>query len=243
MKNNNEMSADRVQEDIHAYRANRTYIEENVIFCLVNYEYNADALKERPHKRIFDMAIIYECVILKKEGKLVTLPISNYVLEQFGFTLKEVDRWSVKNTQRIQKPSFQILPQVMKELIMQSQDEVSDYFKDSIFGNCGDEFHEDEKNLTLYVLTNESRIRGAACIIYEDYLAGIARKLNCDLYICPSSIHETILIPKTDSIDPRDLREIIREVNSELVIDEEILSNELYFYSLNKNELELCKAG
>lgn len=52
------------------------------------------------------------------------------------------------------------------------------------------------KDCQLYVLTNDCRINGAACMLYENVLKDFADSIESNLYILPSSIHEVIILPK-----------------------------------------------
>ena len=58
----------------------------------------------------------------------------------------------------------------------------------------------------LYVLTNKSRINGAAGIMYEGVLKKLADKLESDMYILPSSIHEVIILPKSPMFNKEELK-------------------------------------
>ena len=72
----------------------------------------------------------------------------------------------------------------------------------ALFEKCGVNVDGEEVDLKdyvpsdMYVLTNESKLNGAACILYENVLYDFAQKLGADLYILPSSVHEVILLPK-----------------------------------------------
>ena len=81
-----------------------------------------------------------------------------------------------------------------------------------------------------YVLTNNTRLNGAACIFYEDVLKKFADTLQTDLYILPSSIHEVILLPKLARYDAMNLEDMVREVNTDGVSREEVLSDKVYIY-------------
>ena len=61
-----------------------------------------------------------------------------------------------------------------------------------------------------------------------------AQKLGKDLYILPSSIHEVILLPKLPIFEKNELVNMVREVNTEGVAADEILSDNVYEY--NRNE-------
>lgn len=95
---------------------------------------------------------------------------------------------------------------------------------------------EDEQ---MYVLTNQSKIHGASCILYEDVLRDFSDKLGRDLYILPSSIHEVILLPKTESFDRDGLNCMVQEVNRDGVSMDEVLSDHVYEYNRASGMIEM----
>lgn len=46
---------------------------------------------------------------------------------------------------------------------------------------------------TMWVISNEKGINGAASMLYENELHELAESLESDLYILPSSVHEVIV--------------------------------------------------
>ena len=89
----------------------------------------------------------------------------------------------------------------------------------------------------LYVLTNKSRINGAAGIMYEGVLKKLADKLESDMYILPSSIHEVIILPKSTMFNKEELMAMVRDVNTEGVSKDEVLSYTVYEYDRNTEEI------
>ncbi len=63
---------------------------------------------------------------------------------------------------------------------------------------CDSMKEEFEYMVPMYVLSNKSKLNGSGCIFYHNLLHSLCEKLECDLYILPSSIHEVILIPAYD---------------------------------------------
>lgn len=56
-------------------------------------------------------------------------------------------------------------------------------------------------------------------------------------YILPSSIHETLIIPKDGAMTPKELGEMVREVNRTEVLREEVLSDRVYEYDREKGKI------
>ena len=89
----------------------------------------------------------------------------------------------------------------------------------------------------MYVLSNKTKIFGAAVMLYSEVLKKFAEKKQTDLFILPSSVHEVIIIPKTEGMEWKKLQEMVIEVNATQVEDIEILSDSVYCYSREKDEL------
>ena len=92
--------------------------------------------------------------------------------------------------------------------------------------------YTEPKGPKMYVAGNESKNYGAAVILYENFLANFARKMQCNFYILPSSIHEVILLPvENENDDISRLKEMVYEVNHTELSEEEILSDSLYMFN------------
>ena len=87
-----------------------------------------------------------------------------------------------------------------------------------------------DDKIDMYVLTNEKRINGAGTMFYDGLLKKFADKIEKDLIIIPSSVHEVILIPKDNEISDEEINEMIGEVNENELETVEILSNHMYLY-------------
>lgn len=90
----------------------------------------------------------------------------------------------------------------------------------------------------LYTMTCKEYRYGAATIFYPGVLAAIAESFGGDLYIIPSSVHEVLFLRKDEADEPWALKEIICNVNREVVLPGEVLSNSLYQFRRQVGELE-----
>ena len=64
----------------------------------------------------------------------------------------------------------------------------------------------------------------------------IADKVG-DFYVLPSSVHETLIIPKDAGMELRDLEQMVQEVNQTQVAPQERLSDHVYEYDAKEHEL------
>ena len=92
----------------------------------------------------------------------------------------------------------------------------------------------------MYVCTNASKINGAGVILYENLLKDFAQKVGADFYILPSSVHETLLIPVSDQFDVETLKAMVCEVNMTQVAPEEQLSDQVYLYSRECDQIRIA---
>ena len=89
---------------------------------------------------------------------------------------------------------------------------------------------------TMFVLTNDTKVNGAAGILNDDIRQEIAEKVG-DFYMLPSLIHETLIIPKDAGMEFKELEQMVQEVNQKQVAPGERLSDHVYEYDAKEHEL------
>lgn len=93
------------------------------------------------------------------------------------------------------------------------------------------EIPEDPSQPRMYIVTNSSSIYGAAAIVSKKLLMEYRDKIG-EFFIFPSSVHEVILLQKTEGgAGVGDLRELVRQVNMSAVSLEDYLSDNVYTVS------------
>ena len=66
--------------------------------------------------------------------------------------------------------------------------------------------------------------------------------MESDLFILPSSVHEVIIVPSDVECRPEQFREMVADVNANVVSKEEILSDTVYYYSLADDQISIYAA-
>lgn len=192
-------------------------IKDKIVYKVVNYRSNEKLLEQVPHKRILDLAVVFYCLLDNEYGRSATALIYNNNLKNWNVTIDDVYKAALKNT-----------PDLLHSKISSMA---------ALFEKCGVNVNGEEVDLKdyvpsdMYVLTNESKLNGAACILYENVLYDFAQKLGADLYILPSSVHEVILLPKLSMLEKDELVNMVKEVNTEGVAADEVLSDHVYEYN------------
>lgn len=92
---------------------------------------------------------------------------------------------------------------------------------------------------SLTVLTNESYMFGAAGILCMDVLEELAEKMQSDLYLVPSSVHE-MMVMSVDTLEVCELLETLERGNRLYAEANEFLSESIYYYE--RGSLRICPA-
>jgi hypothetical protein len=95
-------------------------------------------------------------------------------------------------------------------------------------------------NGMMYVMTNETKINGAAAMILTDKLDEFAQDRGTNVFILPSSIHEILLVKDSGDMSVRDLENMVREVNATQVSPEEQLTDHVYHYDSKDHIFEMA---
>ena len=94
---------------------------------------------------------------------------------------------------------------------------------------------------SLYVLTNNIHINGAALMLVTDILDKIGEKAGMDYYVLPSSIHEVLIAKDDGQVTKNMLKDLIYDGNRTdgVVSPKDILSDNVYRYSRKNKGLTI----
>lgn len=204
--------------------------KDNVIFQLVNTMQNEDMLKNLPHRDFQDLSIIYRWVVDVEQQGLSSVVINNNVAESLGMGEEQLFKAAAENTRRILPPVVLSMNEVMRDMFV--ADGMPEELADLMIG-------EQEPETTLWVISNERKIDGAASMLYEDKLHNLAERVGTDLYILPSSVHEVIAV-SVEMGEPEELARMVSEVNMDQVDLSERLSNQVYHYDKDLRKITLA---
>lgn len=200
-------------------------IKDRIIFKLIHAERNKTLLKDVPHIRYLDFAIVFQCLISEEMFGNATIMIHKAHLKIWQTTVEDLYQSALQNTPRLQQYDIKSMREVLSEMMLLEEMEG---------GNTADieEYLKELPNsVPMYVLSNKARVQGAGCILYPDILKDFAAAIRSDFYILPSSIHEVILLPAQGDEDVEGLRRMVCEVNESQVEREEVLSDSVYYYN------------
>lgn len=204
--------------------------KDNIIFQLVNTIQNEDMLQKMPHREFQDLSIIYRWVVSMDEKGFSSTMINNNLAKELGMGEEQLFKAATENTRRILPPTVKSMNEVMREMFI--ADGMPPSMADLMIG-------EMEPEQTMWVISNECKISGAASMLYEDKLHKLAEKVGSDLYVMPSSVHEVIAV-SVNMGEPEQLAQMVAEINMDQVELGERLSNQVYHYDKDLRKITLA---
>lgn len=187
-------------------------VRDRICYRLIRIQGNEALLKEIPHVEFLDLAICFYYAYSSRSLGEGSILVYHSHMSLWGVGTQELMRLAEENTPRLFPARLSPMTEVLNEI-------------SEVCGECGP-----AQDIPLTVLTNESRIHGAACILYPDILKRLGEKSGKEIYIIPSSIHEVLLLARTGREKPAELKRTIYEVNRTHLAPEEVLSDNLYLY-------------
>ena len=203
---------------------------DRVVMMLINTEQNQELLKTVPHREFRDLSIVYRLVADIDANGIQSAMIGNELAEHLGMDEQTLYMVAVENTKRLFPPVVKSMNEVLVELF------VADGMPEELAEMMVGEIPADK---TMYVISNNKRINGAVSMLYENELHTLAEKLETDLYVLPSSIHEVIAV-SADMGDPYELAQMVAEINMGQVELAERLSNQVYHYDKDLRKLTMA---
>lgn len=200
-------------------------VKELIVYKVVNLKANEEMLQDMPYIPFLDLAVVFSIMFELTAGGSATMAVKSEHLQMWGVTTKELFREAKLNTSRLLPAEFKEMQLVINRLLGTEKEQRREV--------------EDAAEDVMYVLSNQIRTFGAACILYDGLLERIGNHLKENYYVLPSSVHEVIIVPESRSIDKQSLESMVKEVNETQVDEEEVLSDRPYYFSRKEGRLFL----
>ena len=148
-------------------------------------------------------------------------------LQMWDKSLADIMPIAAANTNRM----YRFVVKSMTEMLFNLASGDAFFDEEDVDMSCFDE--------PLYVLTTmENKTLGASQLYLKDKIREFADECGCNLYILPSSIHELILLREEFAeYSVQELKEMVHDVNESTVREEEFLSNNVYYYDRETDEI------
>ena len=209
-------------------------VKNKLCYKLVSAPRNKELLCDAPHLIVCgDLAVLFYILVSSDYESTATITVRNNMTESWGISADGLFKIALVNTQSLFRGSVRSMASVMMDLL-----------GDCLDGEGSKEFYDmavsGEDKVPMYVCTNDRKLNGAGVILYKDLLKEFADRTGRDFYILPSSIHETLLVPVSEDMEPDYLRAMVREVNATQVAEDEVLSDNVYLYQRATDEIKLA---
>ena len=203
-------------------------IKDKICCRLINIDRNKEYLRTVPYIEIYDMAVIFYVMISKNDNGYMSYTIKQDLLSYWKISTDVLFELALNNSQRLFKSYIAPLASVLKEIHEKYPEETEIQSK-----------LLDDMQIPLYVCTNTNKEDGACVFLYPDVLKDFAQKINGDVYILPSSKHETLFLPVSEGIDVMTLKIMVQETNACVLTSDEILSDNVYYYSQSRDGISI----
>lgn len=192
------------------------------VFCkLINTERNKDILKEVLHMDFLDLSVVFYCFEEEKGAeKRGEMLITGEDARRWNMTTRDIMDSAVENTLMVLGEEIKLMNELINELMN---------------GSSPDKAAECSKD--MFVLTNNIRLNGAVSMLIGSEMSGLSCRMDRDLIIIPSSIHEVILLPLGAEYDVKKIDSIIKDINRTELRPGEILSDHSYFYDRRSGQI------
>lgn len=188
-------------------------VKDRIAYRLINAKMNEELLEDIPHILYLDWAICFYYAFHDEAIGDGMILIHNSHMDMWNTNHEELMKLAGVNTPKLFTPLLMSMGDLLKSMRMEQ-----------VASN-------------LYILTNEQKCQGAVALLYPGMLKKAAELLGGDFFILPSSIHEVLLLKKQEYDDTDILLDMIDEANSNHVMEEEILSNHLYYYDSKQGKM------
>lgn len=199
-------------------------------------ETNMDMLQNVPHQLMEDLAITYHILINMNDDGLSTTTVTNEMMKNYGITKEQLHADAMENSPGIMPPQIAPMGSIMEQLLgidtRNAEMEAPAVDIMEVPTQCMLEENP------MVVVTNNQIVEGASVIFYPGIMDKIGEAFEGNLFILPSSVHETIVLPDNGDFDHRMLKDMVQEINANEVRPEEQLTNEVYHYDAKEHVFE-----
>lgn len=211
---------------------NQETAKRNLYCAVVNANENKELLKDVPHERLEDLAVIPRF----KVGENGSFLVKNEHCGSLQMTSEEIMDAAHKNTEQ---QGFQC--QNMSEVLrgMMKEQGMSDEYITEMLEMQGE-------SCPMYVMSNASKVDGAVALTSKNAMDAAYNKIKQDhpdmkdMYVLGSSRHELILLPDDTVSSVEDLKAIHKEVQSTELDRSDRLTNNIYRYNTESRKITIA---
>lgn len=172
--------------------------------------HNDGYLEGHPVKRLgdTDIGIICELDMSQFTEEDCCITVTDALVESWGVTQDDIYAYAARNSPNLRPLQLCSLSDICNE--------------------CLDaETEPDSPATDMLILTNTCKYHGANAVLYPEAQEELRSRFPDGYYVLPSSIHETIIVPK-NSGTPKQLLEMVTKINKTQVSLEDRLADDVF---------------
>ena len=196
-------------------------LKDSITIQLINTERSKNYLRDKVHREVEDLSIIYRLNAEVAGGNSGSCVITNSMMKMMGINETDLHELAMEKAPLNRLCTIKSLTDTIEDFISKEFDEIP--------------------QIPIMVVTNEEGCFGASAIFYPGIMDRCAEVMNGDFYILPSSQHEVLLYSDNSSFCLQELEAIVREVNDTVLDPSEFLSNNVYHYDHRDKVFELAE--
>ena len=201
-------------------------IKDKILPRLVNTASNAEYLTNKPHIDFEDLSIMFVVRVEATSEGIADAPIDNQLMNLWNVDLETIKASAFENITN-QQPIFMSIEKALFEGKM----------NEDIFDL--DNIDPQDDDFPLYILSNKQKVQGASIIFNTPLMEKIAEKLGKFLII-PSSIHEVLIIPANTGRDTKELSDLVKRINDEVLSPRDRLSDNVYAFDIEDKTIRIA---
>lgn len=190
-------------------------VKDQIIPKVVNTDLNKELLNRVPHYNLGDLSVLFAIKLSHPEIGGGQITVTNQIF----------DSWGVKDSQ--------LMDEALKN--MKEATQCSDLFGEiaSMHPDLAEEFPRIENG--PLIISNEDKLFGAVSIMDIDFMKTLCERVDGDVVIIPSSIHECLILNDEHTEEQeKALNAMVHEVNRTTVAKEDFLSDHVYHFNGEK---------
>jgi hypothetical protein len=194
-------------------------IKDKLALRLIELKRNRNYLANVPYMSVGNgLALVCDVKLRNDESGMWRTTITKDMVEKFGYDKREIFDQALNNV-------WDVDPPVLVDMEGQLMGNGDDRNLLNYYGRI------DEKDKSsMYVLSNESGVLGAAALYYPKVQEQISDMLNEGYFVIPSSLHEVIIVPDSAGMDAKVLDNMVKDANRSVVQDKDVLSDNVFHF-------------
>lgn len=177
-------------------------VHDRICGYVVNTARNEEFLKDKPHKEILDLSMVFIFVAGVTDDTYKTISVTNELAESWDVTADDLYEEACKNTEKMMGLQCIDIFDCISDICAKNDPELGAFIQEK-----KQELKASGAPI-INVVTNNIKIKGAGMIFLTDIVKKFSDEIKGDVKIIPSSVHEMLLVPADSDISSEEIAEV-----------------------------------